>query len=1190
MNIGDIVAHLKLNIQDFSENLEQARSQIQDTEQNMSKMGKVGETMTKVGTALTAGVTVPLVAMGKAALSTYQQFEVSMDKVAALSGATGDDLKTLEETAKHMGATTKYSASEAADALGYMALAGWDTQQMTQALPDVLNLATAGQMNLAAASDMVTDYLSAFGLQAKDATHFTDVLSYAQANSNTSATQLGEAFKNCAVNAKAFGLDSEQTTAILGKFADQGLKGSEAGTALSAVVRDMTSKMDKGCISIGKTNVSITDANGNFRSMSDILSDVEKATDGMSEAERVAALQTTFTADSIKGMNMLLGAGSTELSTFTNELYNCDGAASKMAETMGDNLEGKLAGLSSAFEAVQITIAERLAPAFELVVESLTKLLQWFNNLNPAAQTMIVVIAGIAAAIGPLLLTMGLMISSWGKVKLAVDSAKGAFIAMKAVIAKINFTSMITSLKGVASGFLATGKALLACPWTWVAVAIAAVAAGLVYLFNTNDGFRTKVIQVWENVKSKAQEIFGAIGEYINKLATVFKEGGIKGVFETLATDIGNLVVKIREKLPEMLKAGGELIMKLIQGIGQAIPKLLQTAAEIIPQLFESWLNNLSTMIEIGAEIITKIIEGIAQSLPQIIETATTIITNFINKITEKLPDLIQSGVQILTNIINGIVNALPQIIPVAVECITTLVMALVSALPLLIEAGIQILITLVNAIIDNLPMIIDAAIMLIEALFEALIDNLPAILDAGIQCVIALGEGLIQAIPQLLDAVGKLCLALLQALGEIVVGVVKKGWEIGKSFCESIGEWFSELPGKVWDWLKGCLDKIADWGKDMINKAKDAGKQFVDNVINFIKELPETIFYWLCYVVSYVVLWTGQMIEKAKETGKQFIDNVVTFFKELPGKISQWLTNTINKVAEWTKNLVTKAKEAGKQFIDNVVTFVKELPGKIKQTLENVISAVTSWASKMISKAQQAGRDFVNKIVTFIKQLPSKIASALNSVISRVSSFVSNFASKGRQAASDFSSKIKSGLSSLPSQMATIGKNIISGIVRGVTNGASSLYNSMKNIAKNALNAAKNALGINSPSRVFRDIVGTAIPEGIAVGVDANTDEAVNSVSDMTKSLVNSVNLDPLKATVNSTGFSNNMYNNSSNPLLSTLNSILNVLSNKNTETSSGLNVNIEQFNNNTEEDINRLMQRMEAQIRLNNLGKGVR
>ena len=299
-----------------------------------------------------------LIELAKDIVNTGMQFESAMSEVAAITGATGSELEALEETAKKYGATTKFSATETAQALKYMGLAGWDAKTSMEALPGILNLAAASGMDLAAASDMVTDYLTAFGLSAEKAAYMADLLTYAQSNSNTSAVQLGQAWGNCAANLHAAGQDIETVTAMLESMANQGLKGSEAGTALAAIMRDITSNMNDGKIAIGNMLISVTDAYGNFRDLTDIMADVEKAVAGMGSAERTAALDATFTARSLKGVNLILEEGSEAVSGYENDLRQSMGSAEKAAGTMSDNLAGDLKTLESGLESLKISIFE----------------------------------------------------------------------------------------------------------------------------------------------------------------------------------------------------------------------------------------------------------------------------------------------------------------------------------------------------------------------------------------------------------------------------------------------------------------------------------------------------------------------------------------------------------------------------------------------------------------------------------------------------------------------------------------------------------------------------------------------------------------------------------------------------------------------------------------------------------------
>lgn len=346
-------------------------------ESGISKLGSVVKTAA-------VGIGGAMVAIGGYAIKVGSDFESAMSNVAAISGATGDDLQMLKDTAKEMGATTQFSATEAANALSYMALAGWDANQSASALPGVLNLAAASGMELASASDMVTDYMSAFGMSCEQSGYFADMLAYAQSNANTTAELLGESYKNCAANMAAAGQDVETTTSLLAMMANQGLKGSEAGTALAAVMRDLTAKMSDGAIKIGDTSVAVQDANGNYRDLTDILQDVESATNGMGDAEKAAALSSTFTADSIKGLNLVLNAGVSNAADFENQLRNSAGTAENMANVMNDNLAGAMKSLQSRAEtfgnAIYESFSVQLKDAVNAAADALGSLTDAFET------------------------------------------------------------------------------------------------------------------------------------------------------------------------------------------------------------------------------------------------------------------------------------------------------------------------------------------------------------------------------------------------------------------------------------------------------------------------------------------------------------------------------------------------------------------------------------------------------------------------------------------------------------------------------------------------------------------------------------------------------------------------------------------------------------------------------------------
>ena len=420
ISAGSIEAVLNLNSQPFITGLNNARSQLSTFTDNTNSAGDrmtaLGGIMTGVGAAMTKGVTVPLLAAGAGAITAGANFEEGMSTVQALSGATGSELDALAEKAKESGATTKYSASECADAFSYMALAGWDSTQMIDGLDGVLSLAAASGLQLANASDIVTDTLSMFNMQVSESNYLADVFAYAQANSNTNVEQLSGALLNCGANANAMGYDIEETSSMLMVMADQGLKGERAGTALSAVFRDMKNAVKDGNIELNGHKIAVADSNGEYRNMTDIITDVVGATQGLTDVERDMALSTIFGADSVKGMNLLLNAGVGAISAYDSELRGAEGSAAKMADTMQNNLKGKITAFKSALEGAGIAIGENFLPALTTIVEKVTGVVSAFGKLDSSTQKTIVKVGLVTAAIGPLLAIGGKLVTGIGSV------------------------------------------------------------------------------------------------------------------------------------------------------------------------------------------------------------------------------------------------------------------------------------------------------------------------------------------------------------------------------------------------------------------------------------------------------------------------------------------------------------------------------------------------------------------------------------------------------------------------------------------------------------------------------------------------------------------------------------------------------------------------------------------------------
>ncbi len=418
---------------------------------------RFGARLSSIGSDLSLKITAPLAAIGYISTQTAAKFSDAILKVKALSGATGSEFESLSNKAKELGASTRYSASEVGDAMGYMALAGFDTNQTLSATPAILALAAASATDLALASDIVTDTMSAFKIQAKDAIQVSDLFAKTQAKSNTNVVQLGEAFKYVAPNFAAANQSISDTSSLLAVLANSGFKGSMAGTALNAMLKDLTTKSKNGAIAIGETSVAIYDATGTMRSTIDVLADIEEATKGMNQQQKDAALGALFEERSIKAVNIVLNSGSKELRRYQQLLGESTGAASEMASEMESGLGGSLRSMASALEGIQIVIGENLAPSISALAEVLQSTTKFVNGLDAGTQKFIVTGLAVTAVIPPLIFVLGKLLTMY-----VATIAKTRVLTASLGISQAALTAFGATLSTVILPITATVAALYA--------------------------------------------------------------------------------------------------------------------------------------------------------------------------------------------------------------------------------------------------------------------------------------------------------------------------------------------------------------------------------------------------------------------------------------------------------------------------------------------------------------------------------------------------------------------------------------------------------------------------------------------------------------------------------------------------------------------------------------------------------
>ena len=522
------------------------------------KMQDVGGKVEGVGKKLLP-VTGAVVGLGVAAVKTAADFDAAMSQVAAVSGASGEDLERLRKKAREMGKQTKFSASEAAEAMNYMAMAGWKTEDMLNGIEGIMSLAAASGENLGSVSDIVTDALTAFGLSAADAGHFSDVLAQASSNANTNVDMMGSTFQKVAPVAGALGYSVEDMSLAIGLMANASIKAEVAGTSLKTALANMAKPTDAQAAAMKQYGISLTNADGTMKSFGEVVNNLRSSLGGLSEAEQVAAASTIFGKESFAGMLAIVNASEADFNKLTDAVYNCDGAAKNMADTMQDNLPGQLEILKSQMDELAISVGEILMPVIRDIVTHLQNFMDKLNGMSEEQQKTVVVIGLLAAALGPVIIIIGTLIQSIGAIMTVAPAVATALGAVKIAIAAIGG------------------------PVTIVIAVITALVLKLIHAYNTSEEFRNKVNAVFDAVGNK-------VNAAINTIIGVFQSG--IAYYKNAVSDIkaawSELVSWFSGKVSDFVSIGKNVLMGLWNGINDKVGWLKSKVKGVVDKI-KSW-------------------------------------------------------------------------------------------------------------------------------------------------------------------------------------------------------------------------------------------------------------------------------------------------------------------------------------------------------------------------------------------------------------------------------------------------------------------------------------------------------------------------------------------------------------------------------------------------------------------------
>ena len=945
----------------------------------------VGGKMTSVGSTLTRTVTAPIVALGTAAVKTTADFDASMSKVAAVSGATGKDFDSLREKAREMGAKTKFSASEAADAMNYMAMAGWKTGDMLEGIEGIMNLAAASGEDLATTSDIVTDALTAFGLSASDSGHFADVLAAASSNANTNVSMLGESFKYAAPVAGALGISAEDTSIALGLMANAGIKASQSGTALRTGLTNLAKPTKQMQTYMDKYNISLVENKDGSINLRETMVSLREKMGSLSESEQAAAASAIFGKNSMAGWLAIINASDEDFEKLTSAIDGCDGAAEEMATTMQDNLAGQITILKSALQELAIQIGDALMPTIRNIVSKIQEFVIKLQNMDEGTRNTIIKIAAFAAAIGPVLLVVGKLTTGVGQALQAISSMG------KGILTFVNEAKL-----GVgAGGKLASAIAAIG-PVGWAIIAVVALlTAAFVHLWKNNEEFRDKVTGIWESVKAKFSEMAGKITDAINSLGFSFEDLGeaISSAWDWLCNALEPIVTAVIQSI-------GDSIESIIDGVGGVIEIIVglikgfkdgdwTTFLSGISDLFTGVINALlipfrAVFSLFGVEIGKfdgdwgKLWENIKSFFVNIWESIKTFFVNIWNSITNTVTTVVST----IGNAISTAWNAVKTTFENIWNGISGFFTGIWEGIKNVVQVGIMFIGELFSA-----------AFQIITIPFRFIWENCRDFVISAWDAIKTGVSSAIDAIKTTLETVWNAIWSVLSPIIETISTGITTAWNGIRDGVSTAVNAVSTTLETVWNAIYTTVTTIVDSIKTGVTTAWEGIKTGVTTTVETLKTTLETVWNAIWSVLSPIVNSIKTGITTAWDSSKTAVTNTVNTLKTTLETVWNAIKTTLTPIIDGIKTGITTAWDSAKTAVTNTVNAIKttvtNVWNAIKSTVTNSVDAIKNG----ISSGFETARNTVSNIFNNIKNgISNSINSAKNAVSNAVNAIRNKF------------------------------------------------------------------------------------------------------------------------------------------------------------------------------------------------------
>ncbi|EJD5733496.1 phage tail tape measure protein [Staphylococcus pseudintermedius] len=926
------------------------------------KLTSVGESMKSVGRSMSMYVTAPVVAGFGLAAKKSIDFDDSMRKVKATSGATGKEFNLLRDKALEMGAKTKFSASESAEALQYMSLAGWDTKDMLNGIDGVMQLAAASGEDLAQVSDIVTDGLSAFGLKAKDSSHFADVLAQTSSKANTDVSGLGEAFKYVAPVAGSFGFSVEDTSIALGLMANSGVKASQAGTALKSMMTKLAKPTGEAKKTMESLGISITDSEGKMLPFRDIMDQLRGSLGGLSKAQQSAAVKTLFGQEAMSGILPIINASDEDYQKLTKSIDNSAGASKRMSDEMEGGIGGSIRKMKSAIESMAISIGDVLAPHIRRAADFLAMLADKFTSMSGWVKTGVVGLGVFAAALGPLILTTGMFTAALGSIMTTLGPLMTGIVKAGGLM---NFLG--TKAPFAAKGLTLVGGAFkfMLGPVGLAIAAVVAIGTAFVVAYKKSETFRNIVHTVIDPVVNAFKNLWNTAKEVFNALKSLFSGNSLPTV---------DLLSKIMPKATANRVTVN--LMKVRQTFINVFNAIWNFGREIGGKIASFWEQNGDDVIQAFVNI-GNFFKGFFIELrnligPNLRELGTLVKTIFTN--------IIVPTIQIAMKVIWEVMKFLWPLIK-------TLIVGTWNNIKNIIKGALDVILGIVKIfsgiftgqwgqVWNGVKQIFSGALTLIWNLVQLWF------IGKILKVVKLFGGFFKSAISTAFNGVKSVIATVLKFIWSIISSIFKRILSITKLIFNGIWTFIKF----VWNGIKNAISNAVKFIFNAVKRYFTAVKNTTSTIFNAVKSYISKLWTGIKNIVSSIVrsLWSS-----VKNTWNTLYSGTRGIFN----KVKSWITNLWNSikrtVSKIASNLWSSIKRTWnylwsgtRNIFNRVKNSIVNVWNSIKRSVTGIASSLWNGVRRIFTNMSNGLRGIIGRIKGHIGGMISKIKSGLNSLI----------------------------------------------------------------------------------------------------------------------------------------------------------------------------------------------------------------